>query len=96
MRKRIRRDDGYQNAPRDVEEALDSAVRVADFLPDPESLKREVKQVVTLRLDPDVIGWFRLTGAGYQTRMNAVLRAYMLAKRSALRTPAKPRRNRTT
>jgi uncharacterized protein (DUF4415 family) len=32
---------------------------------------------LTLRLDSDVIEWFRAQGIGYQTRMNALLRAYM-------------------
>jgi uncharacterized protein (DUF4415 family) len=39
------------------------------------------KQQITLRLDPDVIGWFRRTGKGYQSRMGAVLRSYVEAKR---------------
>jgi uncharacterized protein (DUF4415 family) len=34
------------------------------------------KQLVTLRLDRDVLDWFRKAGKGYQTRINAVLRAY--------------------
>lgn len=37
------------------------------------------KKLLSLRLDPDVIDWFRAQGPGYQTRMNAVLRAYMRA-----------------
>lgn len=32
---------------------------------------------VTIRLDEDVATWFREQGRGHQTRMNAVLRAYM-------------------
>ncbi|MGH7263609.1 MAG: BrnA antitoxin family protein [Candidatus Rokuibacteriota bacterium] len=32
---------------------------------------------VSIRLDEDVISWFRERGGRYQTRMNAVLRAYM-------------------
>jgi uncharacterized protein (DUF4415 family) len=39
------------------------------------------KKGVFLRLDPDVVAWFKEGGAGYQTRMNAVLRAHMLAHR---------------
>lgn len=35
------------------------------------------KQPVTLRLDPDVLAWFREQGPGYQARINAVLRRYM-------------------
>lgn len=37
------------------------------------------KAAISLRLDADVLDWFRAQGAGYQTRMNAVLRAYMEA-----------------
>lgn len=32
------------------------------------------KQVVSLRLDPDVIAKFRATGAGWQARINEILR----------------------
>lgn len=39
----------------------------------------EAKRQITLRLDPDVIEFFKAGGPGYQTRMNAVLRSYMLA-----------------
>ena len=37
------------------------------------------KKLLSLRVDPDVLDWFRAQGPGYQTRMNAVLRAYMKA-----------------
>ncbi len=40
------------------------------------------KQAVSLRLDRDVIDFFKSQGRGYQTRMNAVLRAYMEAKKA--------------
>jgi uncharacterized protein (DUF4415 family) len=36
--------------------------------------KRPIKQAVTLRLDPDVIAWYKATGPGWQTRMNDTLR----------------------
>jgi len=35
------------------------------------------KEAISLRLDHDVLDWFKLQGPGYQTRMNSVLRAYM-------------------
>ena len=42
------------------------------------------KTSVHLRLDADVVEWFRAHGKGHLTRMNAVLRAYVEAqKRSA-------------
>ena len=39
------------------------------------------KERVTVRFDRDVLDFFRTDGKGYQTRMNAVLRAYMAAHR---------------
>jgi uncharacterized protein (DUF4415 family) len=38
------------------------------------------KQPVNLRIDTDIVDWFRGGGAGYQTRMNAVLRAFFDAQ----------------
>lgn len=37
------------------------------------------KQQITIRLDDDVLRWFRAQGDGYQTRINSLLRAYMEA-----------------
>lgn len=39
------------------------------------------KASISLRVDADVLDWFRSTGAGYQSRMNAVLRAFKEAAR---------------
>jgi len=38
---------------------------------------RPVKQLLSLRLDADVVRWFKAQGEGYQTRINAALRAYV-------------------
>jgi len=40
------------------------------------------KKAVSLRLDADLLDWFRGQGKGYQTRINAVLRVYMQAMTS--------------
>ena len=40
------------------------------------------KAAISLRLDEEVLEWFRTQGPGYQTRMNSVLRAYMAASRA--------------
>ena len=37
------------------------------------------KEQVTLRVDSDVLRWFRSQGKGYQTKINNLLRAYMNA-----------------
>lgn len=39
----------------------------------------EAKPSITIRLDPDVLEWFKSQGKGYQTRINAVLRRYVEA-----------------
>lgn len=39
------------------------------------------KQLTSFRVDPDVLDWFKAGGKGYQTRINAVLRAYVVAQR---------------
>lgn len=40
-----------------------------------------VKEQVTLCVDADVLKWFRSQGKGYQTQINALLRAYVEARR---------------
>jgi uncharacterized protein (DUF4415 family) len=35
------------------------------------------KEPVTLRLDSDILEWYKSLGKGYQTRINAILRLYM-------------------
>ena len=39
------------------------------------------KQQITLRIDSDVLDFFRRSGKRYQTRINAVLRSYMVSIR---------------
>jgi len=51
--------------------------RVSDLIP------AENKQQITLRLDADVIAFFRATGRRYQSRINAALREYVNAQKKA-------------
>ena len=39
------------------------------------------KKQLTMRLDADIVDWFKSQGKGYQTRMNAVLRSFYEARR---------------
>jgi uncharacterized protein (DUF4415 family) len=39
------------------------------------------KQLVSLRIDTDVLDWLKRQGKGYQTKINAILRAYVEAHR---------------
>ena len=41
------------------------------------------KKQLTLRIDADVVAWYKAQGLGYQTRINALLRAYMEESRNA-------------
>ncbi len=41
-----------------------------------------LKQIVTIRLDVDMLNWFKAAGPGYQTRMNQILRDHMDAQRA--------------
>ena len=61
--------------PDDVKETPDWTRAVKGLPPGKEPIK--------LRIDSDVIGWFRATGKGYQTRMNNVLRAFVESRKSA-------------
>jgi uncharacterized protein (DUF4415 family) len=40
----------------------------------------EPKDRLTIRVDHDVVEWLKKKGSGYQTRINAILRAYMKAQ----------------
>ncbi|MBZ2208958.1 BrnA antitoxin family protein [Massilia soli] len=40
------------------------------------------KQIVTIRLDVDMLDWFKSAGPGYQTRINQLLREHMDAERA--------------
>ena len=51
-------------------------------------LKREVH----IRLDGDVIDWFKQSGRGYQTRINKVLRAFVDNRRQQDGKPARKRK----
>jgi len=47
------------------------------------------KKQITLRVDPDVLTFFRKHGRGYQTTMNAVLRKYMEGRKALLSSQSK-------
>ncbi len=40
------------------------------------------KTQITLRIDDDVLSWFKKQGTGYQTRINSLLKAYKEAHQS--------------
>jgi len=52
-----------------------------DFWDDAEVVVPPPKEAISLRVDGDVLKWFRDQGPRYQTHMNAALRSYMNAVR---------------
>jgi uncharacterized protein (DUF4415 family) len=46
------------------------------------------KKAISIRVDEDVLDYFKIDGAGYQRRINAVLRSYMQQKKSKKRKRA--------
>lgn len=44
-----------------------------------------VKSTISMRVDPDILEFFKSQGAGHLTRMHAVLRAYVDAQRKKTR-----------
>lgn len=43
--------------------------------------RRGNKVTISMRIDPELLEWFRRTGRGYQSRMHAVLRAFVQTRR---------------
>ena len=56
----------------------------------------EAKTPVNIRLDADIVRFFRSGGPGYQTRINEVLRAFVAARLKAGDVPGVPRKARAT
>ncbi len=56
-----------------------------DFWENARLVPAVAKEAISLRVDTDVLMWFREQGPRYQSRMNAVLRAYMEAKATPTR-----------
>jgi uncharacterized protein (DUF4415 family) len=74
-----------------IETMKDQGIDVSDNPELDEQFFREAiwwpgpKQQITLRLDPDVLAFFRKRGRGYQTTINAVLRKYVEARKARAR-----------
>jgi uncharacterized protein (DUF4415 family) len=64
-------DIDFSDSPEWTPEDFGKAVVHLGFKPLPP------KEQITLRVDADVLAWFRALGAGYQSQINALLRAYM-------------------
>ncbi len=77
-----------QELEQDIAGDPESALEPADWYLHGKMVDYSPKRLLSLRLDADVVEWFRAQGRGYQTRMNAVLRAHV-----ARETEAKDKRS---
>ncbi|MGH6796268.1 MAG: BrnA antitoxin family protein [Methylocella sp.] len=70
---------------RDIASDPDFSGVPEDWYKSAEAVMPTPKKLLSLRLDSDVVDWFKQQGPGYQTRINAVLRAFVArtAKRRA-------------
>lgn len=76
-------DEGAQDAPQDAFEAEPpppDPSPAGDWTEADLVLPRS-KRLISLRIDAEVLDYFQRGGKGYQTRMNAVLRAFMEARK---------------
>jgi uncharacterized protein (DUF4415 family) len=75
---RMMREQGEDRTSPDAPEAESLG---ADFWSSARVVMPRGKTSVHLRLDSEVVDWFRANGKGHLTRMNAVLRAYVEAQK---------------
>ncbi len=74
-----------ENALHDLKRLVDiNALKIALIPPEWRTAEKDFpvkpkKEKLTISLDADMVRWFRRMGQGYQTRVNGVLRAFMLA-----------------
>ena len=78
-RKQARRFKGLRHAGVKPKKRRTVSLMAAGEFSESRDLYKPRKQRVTIRLDADVLAWFRAQGPGYQTRINHALYAYMRA-----------------
>jgi uncharacterized protein (DUF4415 family) len=64
----------------------------ADFWDHAEWVEAPARTLISMRIDRDVLNWFRSFGPGYQTWMQGVLRNYMMKMRSTEPAARRPQR----
>ena len=77
MRKQSKTNLARLKKMRDKDIDLSDIPELDDAFFDKAELQLPAKQSVTMRLDSDVLAWFKQQGKGYQTRINRLLRRYM-------------------
>jgi uncharacterized protein (DUF4415 family) len=75
MKRRVRVTKGRKVAR--LKASADDGKRAHDLSDDLAQFYKPLKKPVTLRLDADVLAWFKKKGPGYQTRINRALRTFV-------------------
>lgn len=76
---KAKRESGEDKSSPDAPEAQSLG---SEFWKSAQVVMPRAKTSVHLRIDSDVVDWFKLQGKGHLTLMNAVLRAYVRAQKS--------------
>lgn len=66
---------GDERLRRGIEADPDARLTDEAFWKKAKIVMPQAKETITIRLDADVLEWFRKQGSGYQTRINAILRS---------------------
>ncbi len=77
----LARIDTLKDADIDYSEIPDLSTLGEEFWSKAVVKQAESKAQITIRVDREVLDWFRAQGKGYQSRINAVLRAYKEAQK---------------
>ena len=66
-----------EDVEREIASDPDFKDESGDWLAQAKAVMPTPKKLLSLRIDNDVLDWFKRQGPGYQTRINAVLRAFV-------------------
>ena len=81
MRKQSKTDWARLDAMKDADIDFRDIAELGDEFFERAELRVPAKQAITIRVDADVLTWFKAQGKGYQTRINKLMRAFMEAQR---------------
>ena len=83
MKKRTKAKQHKSSGKKTVRGKIRSLQAAEEWAAPDEKMYKPIKKPVTLRLDADVLAWFKAQGRGYQTRINRALRGVMAKERKA-------------
>ncbi|MBU1150162.1 MAG: BrnA antitoxin family protein [Proteobacteria bacterium] len=86
MRKQSRTDWAKIKAMKDRDIDFSDVPELNDDFFEEATLWPGKKKQITIRLDPDVVDFFKTKGRGYQSSINAALRRYMEAQQRRLKS----------